>query len=176
MPHKIHPSRHRRSVDDLNNVQRQRLRNLLDTYIATQDPVGVHRAAAMNMNLHIHGHGFLAWHTVFIAQLEQWLVLNGGGEFVPLPCWDPDTPIPVELNRGNHSPNPPVPFPQQLRPGPIVDIVSYEALNNIMVPYHNAVHNDMGGQMPFPMSSPSDPIFYPFHAFLLAVYEHWRSH
>ncbi|MCA1695674.1 MAG: tyrosinase family protein [Actinobacteria bacterium] len=176
MAHKLHPSRHRKSINDLSADQRLRLRQLLDTYIATQNPVAEHLAAANNMSLHIHGHGFLVWHTVFIAKLEQWLALNGGGQFVPLPSWDPDTDIPAELSRGNHQPNPPIPFPDELRPGPIVDIPSYEALNEIVVPYHNDVHDNMGGQMPFPLSSPSDPIFYPFHAFLLAVYEHWRNH
>ena len=77
MAHKLHPSQHRKSVNDLSPAQRQQLRSLLDTYIATQNPVGEHLAAANNPNLHIHGHGFLAWHTVFIAKLEQWLVLNG---------------------------------------------------------------------------------------------------
>lgn len=176
MAHKLHPSQHRKPVSDLSPAQRQQLRNLIDTYIATQNPVGEHLAAANNPSLHLHGHGFLAWHTVFIAKLEQWLVLNGGGNFVPLPHWDPDTPIPAELNRGNHTPNPAIPFPDGLRPGPIANIASYEALNNTVVPYHNSVHDNMGGQMPFPISSPSDPIFYPFHSFLLAVYEHWRNH
>jgi len=176
MSHKLHPATHRRNVNALTQPQRQRLRQLLDTYIATQDPVGEHLRAGNDMTLHIHGHGFLVWHTVFIAKLEQWLALNGGGEFVPLPYYDPDTAIPAELSRGNTQPQPPEPFPDQLRPGPIMNIPSYEALNNIVVPYHNTVHNRMGGQMPFPQSSPSDPIFYPFHSFLLAVYEHWRNH
>ncbi len=176
MAHKLHPSQHRKSVGSLSTAQLQRLRNLLDTYITTQNPVGWHLAAANDNTLHIHGLGFLAWHSVFITALEQWLVLNGGGEFVPLPTWDPDTAIPARLSRGNHKPNPSVVFPAQLLPGAILNVPSYEALNDFMVPYHNDVHNDMGGQMPNPMSSPSDPIFYPFHAFLLAVYEHWRSH
>ncbi len=176
MSHKLHPSQHRRSITDLSAAQRQHLRQLIDTYIATQNPVGEHLAASNNPNLHIHAHGFLAWHTVFIAKLEQWLVLNGGGEFVPLSHWDPDTDIPAELSRGNHKPSPAIPFPDGLRPGTIMNIASYEALNEGLVPYHNAVHDNMGGQMPFPASSPSDPIFYPFHSFLLAVYEHWRNH
>lgn len=176
MADKLHPARHWRNVNNLTPQQRQRLRLLLDTYIATQDPVGEHRRAGNDMTLHIHEHGFLAWHTVFIAKLEQWLVLNGGGDFVPLPYYDPDTAVPVELSRGNTKPQPPVPFPAALRPGPILDIASHQALVEIMVPYHNQVHDRMGGLMPFPQSSPSDPIFYPFHAFLLAVYEHWRNH
>ena len=156
MAHKLHPSQHRKLVSDLSPAQRQQLRNLLDTYIATQNPVGEHLAATNNPSLHIHAHGFLAWHTVFIAKLEQWLVLNGGGDFVPLPHWDPDTPIPAELSRGNHNPNPAIPFPNDLRPGPIAGIASYEALNNAVVPYHNSVHNDMGGQMSGSFSRP-DP-------------------
>lgn len=176
MSHKLHASRNRKSASDLTVAQRQQLRQLLDTYITTQNPVAEHLAAANNPNLHIHGHGFVAWHTVFISKLEQWLILNGGGEFVPLPYWDPDTAIPAEINRNNRTPQPAVPFPDKLWPGSIADIRSYEELNDAMVPYHNTVHNRMGGQMPFPQSSPSDPIFYPFHAFLLAVYEHWRSH
>ena len=110
MAHKLHPSRHRKNVSELSSQQRQRLRQLLDTYIATQDPVGEHLRAGNDMSLHIHGHGFLAWHTVFIAKLEQWLVLNGGGEFVPLPYYDPDLPIPPELSRSNTQPQPPVPL------------------------------------------------------------------
>jgi len=176
MSHKLHPSTHRRSIADLSAAQRQRLRQLIDTYISTQNPVGEHLAASGNPNLHIHAHGFLAWHTVFIAKLELWLALNGGGAFVPLPHWDPDTDIPAELSRGNHKPDPAIAFPDELRPGAISNIASYAALNEDIVPYHNEVHDHMGGQMPFPASSPSDPIFYPFHSFLLAVYEHWRNH
>lgn len=176
MPHKIHPSQHWKTVDDLNPTQLQRLRNLLDTYIATQNPVAEHMAAGNDPILDIHEHGFLAWHAMFIAKLEMWLIWNGGEEFVPLPGYDPDTPVPAELSRGNHAPSPPVPFPNELRPNQILSIPNYHALVNAMIDYHGKVHDDMGGQMPFPMSSPSDPIFYPFHAFLLAVYEHWRSH
>lgn len=176
MADKLHPARHWKNVNDLTPQQRQRLRQLLDTYIATQDPVGEHHRAGNDMTLDIHLRGFLAWHTVFIAKLEQWLVLNGGGEFVPLPYYDPDTAVPAELNRNNTQPQPPVPFPAALRPGAILAIPSHQALVDQMIDYHGTVHDRMGGLMPFPQSSPTDPIFYPYHAFLLAVYEHWRNH
>ena len=68
----------------------------------------------------------MEWHTVFIAKLELWLALKGGGNFVPFPHWDPDTPIPAEINRGNHNPNPVVPFPNNLRPALIVDIAGIQ--------------------------------------------------
>ena len=70
MSHKIHPSQHRRSVNDLSAPQRQRLRRFLDTYITNQNPVGEHRAAGNDPTFHIRGHGFLAWHTIFISKRE----------------------------------------------------------------------------------------------------------
>ena len=69
-----------------------------------------------------------------------------------------------------------MPLPAGLRPGPIAQIPDYLTLNGLTVPYHNSVHNAMGGQMPDSRTSPGDPIFWPFHAFLMAVYEHWRYH
>ena len=122
----------------------------------------------------IHDRDFLSWHFVFIGKLEMWLTSQGEQRFVPLPYWDPATPVPAELNKGNVSPN--LPLPAGLLPGPIATIPDYATLNAEIVPYHGAVHVALGGQMPFPNTSPSDPIFWPFHAFLTAVYEHWRSH
>ena len=170
----LHFGTHRKAAAALTSQQRTNLRHLMDTYILTQNPVGEHLAAANDMSLMIHDMGLLAWHSVFLGKLENWLVTNGGAAFVPLPYWDPATPIPVELNKNNTDPN--LPLPDSLRPGPIANIPNYMALNALVVPYHNAVHNSMGGQMPFPASSPSDPIFWPLHAFLIAVYEHWRNH
>ena len=170
----LHPSNHRKAFSTLPAQQRTRLRQLLDTYINTQDPVAEHFAAGHDPNRMIHDMEFLAWHTVFIGKLEDWLVLNNSSEFVPLPYWDPATPIPPELDNGNTNPN--MPLPDSLRPGPIASIPDYMTLNNTIVPYHNMVHDNLGGQMPNPDTSPGDPIFWPFHAFLLAVYEHWRYH
>ena len=170
----LHFGTHRKAAAALTPQQRTNLRHLIDTYVLTKNPVGEHLAATNDMSLMIHGMGFLAWHNVFVGKLENWLVTNGGAAFVPLPYWDPATPIPVELNKNNTDPN--LTLPESLRPGPIANIPDYMALNDLVVPYHNIVHNSMGGQMPFPPSSPSDPIFWPFHAFLIAVYEHWRNH
>jgi LysM repeat protein len=165
---------HRKEVSTLTQQRRARLRQLLDTYINTQDPVGDHHEASMDPSLQIHGVGFIAWHYVFVGKLENWLVVNGARAFVPLPYWDPGTPIPAELDKNNTDPN--MPLPSNLRPGAIENIPNYMTLNNEMVPYHNMVHNASGGMMPFPHASPSDPLFWPFHAFLVAIYEYWRTH
>ena len=176
MPHTppLHPSIHRKSVLSLSPQQQTKLRQLIDTYIATAGPVAEHLAAGNDMSLMIHGMGFLAWHSVFLAKLELWLVTNSGQEFVPLPYYDPATPIPAPLNKNNTNPN--FPLPDSLRPGEVGNHPDYMALNSIAVAYHNAAHGKFGGQMPNAQTSPSDPIFWPFHAFLVAVYEHWRSH
>lgn len=164
---------HRKEVSALTQPQRTRLRQLLDTYINTRDPVGEHNQARMDPSVDLHMLGFIAWHYVFIGKLENWLAVNGASEFVPLPYWDPATPIPAELDKNNTDPN--LPLPPNLRPGAVENIPDYVMLNNEMVPYHSDVHMASGGQMPWASTSPGDPIFWPFHAFLVAVYEYWRT-
>ncbi len=166
---------HRKDVSTLSNAQLAKLRTLLNQFInkPKNNPVAEHKAAGMDMSLMIHGKGFLAWHQHFVAELETWLVNNGGASFVPLPYWDPAKAIPAQLNNNNSNVN--MPLPANLRPAALKSIPTYSVLNSRMVPYHNAVHNALGGQMPNPNTSPGDPIFWPFHAFLVAVYERWRN-
>lgn len=173
-PVPLHLSVHRKEVANLPHADRIKLRQLIDQYITTKNPVAEHLGAQSDPTLMIHDRDFLSWHMVFVGKLELWLTSQGEQRFVPLPYWDAATPIPHEINRNNTPPN--LPLPAGLRPGPIAAIPDYAALNDQVVPYHNAVHNASGGQMPNPQTSPSDPLFWPFHAFLIAVYEHWRSH
>lgn len=174
-PAPLHFSQHRKEFSALSHSDRKQLRQLIDQYIATQDPVGEHLAAqAPGSGMMIHDMNFLSWHSVFVGKLENWLVSNGGSQFVPLPYWNPATAIPTELDKGNTAPH--LSLPAALRPGPIAAIPDYMAVNSAIVPYHNQVHDALGGQMPNTSTSPSDPIFWPFHGFLVAVYEHWRSH
>ncbi len=165
----------RKDVSTLSTARRTRLRTLLDQFISkpTNNPVAEHLAAGMDMSLMIHDQGFLVWHQHFVAELETWLVNNGGAKFVPMPYWNPAKPIPAQLNKNNTNVN--MPLPANLKPSALKKITSYTALNTRIVPYHNAVHNALGGAMPNPDTSPSDPIFWPFHAFLVAVYERWRN-
>lgn len=166
----------RKNVSTLGNAELTRLRTLLDRYIneAADNPVAEHHAAGNDPSLDIHGTGFIAWHQHFIAKLENWLVVNGGRSFVPLPYWNPAWPIPARLHKNNNTVN--LPLPANLRPPALRQIPDYITLNSRMLPYHAAVHNAAGGAMPNPHTSPSDPIFWPFHSFLLAVYERWRNY
>ncbi len=166
----------RKNLSTLSASQRTQLRTFLDQYITkpVDNPVQEHLNAGNNMTLHIHGHGFLAWHYYFLAKLENWLVLNGGESFIPLPYWNPAQPIPAQLSKNNTNVN--MPLPQNLRPPLLRQVPNYPALNDLMVPYHSNVHNAAGGQMPDPQTSPSDPIFWPFHSFLVGAYERWRNY
>jgi hypothetical protein len=164
---------HRKNVASLGNANLVKLRSLLDQYISkpTDNPVQEHKNVPMSLMIHMEG--FLAWHQHFLAKLENWLVVNGGAKFVPLPYWDPAMAIPALLNKGNTNVN--MPLPANLGPTALKTISTYKALNTRILPYHNAVHNAAGGAMPNPDTSPSDPIFWPFHAFLVGVYERWRN-
>src|SRR6266516_3856881 len=166
---------HRKDVSTLSNAQLTQLRALLDQFInkPKDNPVAEHKAASVDMSLMIHDTGFLTWHQHFVAELETWLVNNGGARFVPLPYCYPAKPIPAQLSKNNTTVN--LPIPANLRPAALKKIATYTALTNRVLPYHAAVHNAAGGQMPNPETSPSDPIFWPFHAFLLRVYERWRN-
>lgn len=165
----------RKSVSSMSAAKRAQFRALLDQYISkpTNNPVAEHQAAGMDMSLMIHDQGFVAWHQHFLAELETSFVNNDGTQFVPVPYWDPEKPIPPQLNKNNNNVN--MPLPKNLRPKALKQINSYTVLNNRLVPYHNAVHNALGGQMPNPDTSPSDPIFWPFHSFLVSIYERWRN-
>src|SRR5947209_20137654 len=108
-----------------------------------------------------------------MSELEHCLLLNGGEKFEPLPYWDPSGPIPAQLNKNNANVN--LPLPKNLRSVALKKITRYSILNNRILPYFNKVHDNVGGQMPNFNTAPSDPVFWPFHSFLLAVYEEWRS-
>jgi len=93
----------RKNVSSLGAAQLTQLRTLLDQYISkpTDNRVAEHQAAGMDMSLMIHKMGFVAWHQHFVAKLENWLVMNGGTKFAPLPFWDAATAIPTQLDNGN---------------------------------------------------------------------------
>src|SRR5947207_10496926 len=116
---------HRKDVSTLSNPQLTQLPALLDQFIKkpTDNPVAEHKAAGMDMSLMIHNMGFLTWHQHFIAELETWLVNNGGAKFVPVPYWNPAKPIPPQLDKNNTNVN--MPLPTNLRPAALKQINSY---------------------------------------------------
>jgi hypothetical protein len=150
----------RENVNALRSADLSQLRALLDQYInkPTDNPVKEDRDASRDTPLMTLGDGFLAWHQHYIAKLEHWLVINGRQKFVPLPYWDPAESIPSQLNNNNTE----IYFslPKNLKFKAIKKIRKYIVLNNRIIPYHKKVHEKLGGHMPDPMSSASDPFSY----------------
>ena len=70
----------RKNVSTLNTAKLSQFRTLLDQFIGkpNDNPVTEHKNAGMDMSLMIHDQGFVAWHQHFLAELETWLVNNGG--------------------------------------------------------------------------------------------------
>lgn len=77
-----------------------------------------------------------------------------------------------------------IPRPQALlegilRPAALKKLQAYDVISSRLIPYHGAVLNALGGQIPNPGPSPSDPMFGPFHSFpgfhLRAVAERART-
>jgi hypothetical protein len=120
----------RKSVNSLTAAKLAQFRTLLEQFInkPANNPVTEHKNAGMDMTLMIHPEGFLTWHQHFLAELETWLVNNGGAQFVPCPYWDPAKPIPTQLNKGNNNVN--MPLPQNLRPAALKKITTYMVLDN----------------------------------------------
>jgi hypothetical protein len=80
-------------------AQRTQLVTLMQQFI-TADVIEQHcNYDPMNMmDPHIHSEwDFLPFHRTYIEQLEDFLILSGNPQFVPLPKWDPSTCTPIEF-------------------------------------------------------------------------------
>jgi len=177
---------HRRDLNSLTPAQRTQLVNLMLTYI-TDAVVWSHNPDNPNAVVHHMGeHGFTS-HRAFIGQLENWLVSNGGGAFVPLPSWNPANPIPAEFNvvkaqdDGTARPplqnlNPNVPKPANLAPPQVCSAPSADDLwDNRTDGWHGTVHIRIGGTMADIRIAPAAPIFFCWHSYVDEIYEDWLS-
>jgi hypothetical protein len=87
-------------IDDFTPAQRVTLVNLMQQYI-TVDVIEWHcnfRNLTGNNDLEIHDDfNFLPFHRAYMEGMEDFLILNGHPEFVPLPAWDPEEETPSEF-------------------------------------------------------------------------------
>jgi hypothetical protein len=138
----------RSNLADLSPLSRDTLVDLMQQYI-TADVIEWH-CNFINLtnvsNLDIHDDfNFMPYHRVYLEGMEDFLILNGHPEFVPLPYYDPDTPTPTEfrlvdadcmatnctINVGNGNPNQYCDddidwTPNQSIPGYLNDLCDYE--------------------------------------------------
>lgn len=170
---------HRANLNSLSPASRQNLVTLMLQYIT--DPV-----VDNHMNIIHSGLDLFVGHRAYIAGMEAYLAANNGGQFAPLPLWDPATPIPPEFNvvkpddAGNprlplQNLNPQLALPPEFRPGAVCSFASGADLGNAVNGWHGSVHIRIGGAMGDIMISPSAPIFWCWHAFLDHVYVDWQQ-
>lgn len=131
-----------------------------------------------------------SWHRTYIAGLETFLKQKGYARFVPLPKWDPASPIPVAFARDGKGKtvidklDPKVDwrafetsrlskFSSDVRKFPADTTPAAEILADTLVVLHNTTHNTVGGGMAS-MRSPSVPIFWAYHAFIDDVAYDWQ--
>jgi hypothetical protein len=139
------------------------------------------------------GEHFLMWHRYFIRRLEDYLGAQGAYYTVPIPTWNPATPISVELRARIDNPNPNLPLPSWATlqggstPDPVFGYTSVRQFKStdelgraLGANYHGQVHaaNDIhiaiGGDMNT-FASPRAPIFFPWHGFIDQVLDDWRQ-
>lgn len=183
---------HRQDIQNLSSADRTELANLIRAHV-TQAVLEEHRTwhrmhGPGGMSGAGSGERFLAFHRNFIGNLEDDLIRQGRNQYVPLPTWNPIDPIPAEFSHpGRRTNNPRIPLPTWATAagGSEVDpVFGYTSLGQFQssdelgqalgARFHGSVHNAVGGDMSS-FSSPRDPIFYPWHAFLDDIWSTWEG-
>ncbi len=88
----------RKNLNDLSPAARLELVNLMKEYI-TKDVIENHCSSLSDghsMDIH-NDDNFLPFHRCYIEALEDFLIRKGHSEYVPLPSWPPNTPVPTEF-------------------------------------------------------------------------------
>lgn len=183
---------HRRDLKILSSSERAELANLIRSHVT---PAVLDEHEAWHQ---MHGPGgmtgpgsgerFLAFHRNFIGKLEDNLISQGKNQYVPLPTWNPMDPIPAEFSHpGRSTSNPRIQLPSwaiQAGGSARDPIFGYTSLGQFQssdelgralgADFHGSVHTTIGGDMSL-FSSPRDPIFYPWHAFLDDLWSEWEE-
>lgn len=169
---------HRADLNSLAPAARQQLVNLMLQYI--DDAV-----VADHMNIVHSGLELFTGHRAYIAWMEAFLSANGGAAFVPLPFWNPASPIPPEFNvvkpedGGTPRPalvnlNPNMPLPSEWDYPAVCEFESGADLGNAINGWHGSVHIAIGGTMSSIMIASAAPIFWCWHAFVDHIYWNWQ--
>ncbi len=133
---------------------------------------------------------FLPWHREFLENLENYLMANGGSQFVPLPAWDPCTAIPAEFQGSgsrcsNIAPisigsNPDCPNPctgfdsDKYSCENLCDFSGFCDFSIQLELDHNNVHCYTGGSMGSVATAAGNTIFYLWHAYVDEVWYNYQ--
>lgn len=174
------PNGRRPNIDTLSATDRARLRDLMVAYITVEVLQG-------HVNIVHTGATLLTGHQLYLRDMETYLSANGGGAFVPLPRWDPATPIPEEF-RGVS----PVVFrgragealrntdiqhalPREFRTPGLCNYRTAAELGNAIDGWHGTGHVRIGGAMGILSHAPAAPIFWLYHGYIDDIYWQWQS-
>jgi hypothetical protein len=183
-------------LSSLSAADQATLAKLIDEYTSANNGavIKVHENTMNDPKLSVvHYRPFtklFTFHHAYITGLEDWLKANGHSNFVPLPKWDPSTPIPKEFGYHNGKKviknfHPKVSwsafthdklgaFVEDITTGPKDTNPDAKILANTLVVPHNNTHNTVGGIMST-MSSPTAPIFWVYHAFIDDIWYDWQQ-
>ena len=189
---------HRKYLPKLSAAERTQLASLIKAYVQRPGVLKTHEDWHMsNGSGGTTGPGsgerFLAFHRNYIGGLEDWIKTQVTEpaklkKFVPMPRWKPSTKIPAEFSHpGRDTNNPKIKTPTWLSvkggktPSPRFKrkrlgefTTSDELGREIGLNFHGIVHNTIGGDIAT-MSSPKDPIFFPWHAYLDDIWTTWET-
>lgn len=140
---------------------------------------------------HSNNEMFFSWHRDYIQGLEQYLINSGHPEFVPLPAWNPENPIPLGLRVvvpdlppiQNSNPSLSMYEVDELTCGQFNSMTQFAGFiragsNNPtgqQFANHNAVHTAIGGSMGAVSTASGAAIFWLFHAHVDELYHCFQT-
>lgn len=184
----------------LGNLILQYLQSVPNPNFKTGDPehqrwdiVAQHSAYGTSGHVpwHSNNETFFSWHRDYIQGLEQFLLNSGHPDFVPLPAWNPNNPIPVGLQ----GVVPGLPAIQNTNPAQNmyqVDNITCGQFSSMtqfagfvragannptgqQFASHNAVHSVIGGSMGSVPTASGAVIFWLFHAHVDELYHCFQT-
>lgn len=167
---------HRIDLNVLTNAKRAQLVTLMLNYL-TDDVVAAHTAITHS------GVELFTGHRAYIRAMEDYLLANGGTEFVPLPFWNSANQIPAQFNivknPGPDRPplvnlNPNLPKAARFEYPAVCDYDDPAELGNDVNPWHGSVHCAIGGTMCMLPVASAAPIFWCWHAYVDDIYWDWQ--
>jgi hypothetical protein len=169
----------RPTIYNFSPAQRTTLVNGILAFI-TPTIVGQHDPSWHNPS---DGEIFLVKHHEYLNELESYLLTHNLTAFVPVPMWDPGTPIPTEFlvsdpiaDEGPLNQNPNKPIPPEFARNKLCNFASTDDLAVSLEAWHDTVHMAVGGVMNDLHNSPAAPIFWLWHGLLDDIYHDrtWR--
>jgi len=175
-------TREQRTVWDLSPTELQQLGSLLQSYIT--EPIIQEHAVAHDWHHPAAGDPFFYRHRRYLTSAERFFIESGASNLVPLPMWDPNTPIPAELQyvkpNDDGSPRPALvntdphrPMPSSLASPALCSFSNPADLATTAENWHDGVHTSVGGAMSFVDIAPAASIFWSWHAFIDNIYARW---